>query len=168
MATPLGHSIIGYTLARAAGIRSRRGLALAIGAANLPDVDFAMGYVANGDVFSLHREVITHKPAFPLLAGIAAGLGSAALSLIAGRRPSPWRVLRTVALTATLVGTHIAMDPLPLPYDTFSPRPQRFWPVAASQAWNAVIDTAVYGAVAMAVLSRENGNGKVAANGAGA
>ncbi|MEX1252748.1 MAG: metal-dependent hydrolase [Dehalococcoidia bacterium] len=171
MATPIGHSIVGYTLARSAGLRSRPALALAIGAANLPDVDFALGYVANGDVYSLHHEVITHRPVFPLLVGIAAGVGSAAVSLVTGRGPSPWRALRTGALAATLVGSHLAMDPLPLPYDSFSPKPERFWPIIASEAWNAVIDIAVYGGMAMAVLSRENadarsGNGKVVANGA--
>jgi hypothetical protein len=166
MATPIGHSIVGYTLARAAGIRSRPALALAIGAANLPDVDFALGYVTNGDVYSLHHEVITHRPVFPLLAGIAAGVGAAALSLVTKRGLRPWRSLRVGALTATLVGSHLAMDPLPLPYDSFSPKPERFWPIIASEAWNAVIDMAVYGGVAMAVLSRENGNGngKVAAD----
>jgi len=33
MATPVGHSIVGYTLARAAGVSSPGGLALAVGAA---------------------------------------------------------------------------------------------------------------------------------------
>ena len=84
MATPVGHSIVGYTLARAAGVTSPKGLALAVGAASLPDVDFLLGYVATGDPLSHHRQVITHKPAFPLLVGVVTGLvaGARALAMI--------------------------------------------------------------------------------------
>jgi hypothetical protein len=166
MATPLGHSIVGYTLARAAGVKSRRSLAIAIGAANLPDVDFLMGYVANGDLLSLHHGTITHRRAFPLLAGAAVGLATALASLARGRPPRPGLVLRSAAVAASLVASHVVMDRLPLPYDTMAPRPVGFWQVAASQTWNAVIDVAVYGAVAMAIASRNgngNGNGHQAA-----
>ena len=67
MATPLGHSIVGYTLARAAGVKAPAALGVAIATASLPDVDFLLGYVTQGDLLSLHHEVITHKPVFPLL-----------------------------------------------------------------------------------------------------
>src|SRR3990172_4927923 len=59
MATPIGHGIVGYTIARAAGVRSRKGLALSIGAASLPDVDLLLGYMANHDLLSLHPQLIT-------------------------------------------------------------------------------------------------------------
>lgn len=159
MATPLGHGIVGYTLARAAGVRSRKGLALAIGAASLPDVDLLLGYVTNGDARSLHHEMITHKRAFPLLVGAATGLAAAAAALLRGRPPTPGEVLRPAALATTLVGSHIAMDPLPLPYDSMSLRQGDWWEVVAAQAWNAVIDMAIYGTLAVLALERNGTNG---------
>lgn len=159
MATPLGHSIVGYTLARIAGVRSPKALAVAVGAANLPDVDLLLGYVANGDVLSLHHEVITHRPIFPLLVGAGAGLAGAALALRRGRVPRPGDVLRPAALATGLVASHLAMDPLPLPYDGTPMRTASLWEVVFSQAWNAVIDMAFYGTAAALLLDR-GGNGK--------
>lgn len=160
MATPLGHSIVGYAIARAAGVRSPRDIALAVGAANLPDVDLLMGYVANGDLFSLHHEVITHRPPFPLIVGAAAGAVAAGRALMQRRVPDPGEVLRPAALATALVGSHVIMDPLPLPYDDMAPRTGSFWEVAFGQAWNAVIDMAFYGTLAFALLERSRTNGK--------
>ena len=161
MATPVGHGIVGYTIARAFGVKSPGGLALSIGAASLPDVDLLLGYVANGDPMSLHHEVITHQREFPLLVGAATGVAAAAVSLLRGRRPRLGETLRPAALATALVGSHIVMDPLPLPYDTMPARSKGFFEVAAVQAWNAVIDMAVYGTLAVLALDR-NGNGREA------
>jgi hypothetical protein len=154
MATPLGHSIVGYMVARAAGVKSPATMALAVGAANLPDVDLLMGYVANGDLFSLHHEVITHKPQFPLIAGAGVGALSIAASVLRGRRPTARGVLKPALLTTALVGSHVAMDPLPLPYDSMPLRAVSFWEAIVSQAWNAVIDMAFYGTLAAVVFER--------------
>ncbi len=154
MATPVGHSIVGYALGRAAGLTSKRGLALAMGAACLPDVDMLLGYVANGDAYSLHREVITHKRAFPLLVGAAVGLATAAAALRRGRLPRLRDVLRPAVLATALVSSHIAMDRLPLPYEGISSRPGRLSAVAAAHGWNAVIDMAVYGTLAVLAFER--------------
>ena len=54
--------------------------------------------------------------------------------------------------------SHVAMDPLPLPYDGTPLRSSSFWEAVASQAWNAVIDMAFYGTLAVLVFER-NGNG---------
>jgi hypothetical protein len=160
MATPLGHSIIGYAIARATGVKSPQGIALAVGAANLPDVDLLMGYMANGDLFSLHHEVITHKPAFPLLVGAAAGAIAAGRALLERRAPTPGEVMRPAALATALVGSHVLMDPLPLPYDDMAPRTGSFWEVAFGQAWNAVIDMTFYGGLAFALLERKRLSGR--------
>jgi hypothetical protein len=158
MSTPLGHSIVGYTVARIAGVKSPGAMALAVGAANLPDVDFLVGYVANGDVFSLHHEVITHKPPFPLLVGAGVSTLCAAVSMLRGRTPRVSSVVRPGLLATALVGSHVVMDRLPLPYDNMPLRTASFWEGVFSQAWNAVIDMAFYGTVA-AVLFDRNGNG---------
>ena len=163
MATPVGHTIAGYVVARATGIKSRRGLALALGAANLPDIDFLLGYVTNGDARSLHREVITHRRSFPLLVGMATAAATAAASLIRGRRPTPREVLRPAAIATALVGSHIAMDPLPLPYDSRPAYSSSWLEALATQGWNAVIDVAVYGILAKLALERMGANGKAPA-----
>ena len=144
MATPVGHSIIGYALARVAGVETRTGLALSVGVASLPDIDFLLGYVANGNLRSLHHETITHRRIFPLLVGAGTGLAAAGLALLRGRPPTPREVLRPALLA-----------PLPLPYHTVSPQSDSVWQVVAVQAWNAVIDMAVYGGLAMAALGRD-------------
>jgi hypothetical protein len=161
MATPLGHSIVGYMVARAAGVRSPRAMALAVGAANLPDIDFLAGYISNGDMESMHKAVITHRPAFPVLVGAATGLAAIGLSLLRGRRPGAKDVLKPAALAAALVSTHVVMDPLPLPYDSMPGHSGSNAEVLATQAWNAVIDMAVYGTMAVLALER-NGNGRKA------
>lgn len=160
MATPLGHGIIGYALARAAGVKSARGLALAIGASNLPDVDLILGYVTNRDAHSLHHEVITHQRSFPFLVGAATGLAAAGVSLLRGRSPKATDVLEPAALAAALVGSHIAMDPLPLPYDSMPPRTGGIWEVLATQAWNGVIDMAFYGLLVVLATERNGANGR--------
>ena len=150
-------------LARAAGVKSRPGLMLALGAANLPDIDFLLGYVANGDALSLHKEVITHKRSFPLLVGAATGVAAAAASLIRGRRPTTKDVLRPAAIATALVSSHIVMDPLPLPYDSRPAYSSSWLEALATQGWNAVIDVAVYGILAKLALERMGANGKVPA-----
>ena len=160
MATPLGHSIIAYVIARAAGVKSRRAFALAMGAASLPDVDFLAGYVQNGDVRSLHHEVITHKPVFALMVGAATGAAVVGLSLLHGKRPKAREVAKPAALAAVLVGSHVAMDLLPMPYDTQPPRLVSPIEAAVTQAWNAVIDVATYGILAVLVMERNGHHSK--------
>lgn len=150
MATPVGHSIVGYVMARAAGVESPLGLAAAVGAASLPDVDMALGYLAAGDPFSLHHEIITHEPAFAVLAGVATGLAVR----LRGRSRRPGEALRAGLLATGLVGAHIVMDLLPVPYDTMPLRRSSRLQGSLTHAWNAVIDLAVYGGLALLVLSR--------------
>lgn len=162
MATPLGHSIVGYAVARALGVKSRTGIALAMGAASLPDIDLLAGYVQNGDLLSLHHEVITHRRAFPFIVGAATGLAVAGFSLLRGHRPKAKEVVRPAALATALVGTHIAMDLLPLPYDKMAARSGGVWGVAVTQAWNAVIDLAIYGLLTVLALERNGAYGRPA------
>ncbi len=162
MATPVGHTIVGYTLARAAGVTSPPAVVASMGAACLPDIDFLLGYIANRDVFSLHREVITHKPVFSLLVGAATGAAAAGWALLRGRPPTPRGVLGPAALATALVGSHLAMDPLPLLYEDMALRPHGLQQLAAAQMWNVVVDLAVYGGLAMFVLSRLGQNGEPA------
>lgn len=153
MSTPVGHSIVGYTLARLFGVKSAWGQAAAMGVASLPDVDFIMGYVANGDALSLHHRTITHRPAFPVLVGAATGVLAAGIARLRGRKAGAAAVLRPAALATALVGSHVAMDPLPLPYRFMWYRWGSFGQVVAANGWNAVVDLAVYGGLAALLLS---------------
>jgi hypothetical protein len=157
MATPLGHSIVGFTLARLAGVRSAPAVALSVGAASLPDIDFVLGYVTSGDARSLHHELITHKPVFPLLVGAATGLAVLAQGVARRRLPGPRTLLGRAGFAAALVASHVAMDRLPLPYDDMPVRSASPWEAAAAHAWNVVVDLAVYGTLAVMVLGRRNG-----------
>lgn len=157
MATPLGHSIVGYTLARLAGIRSAPAVALSVGAASLPDIDFVLGYVTSGDARSLHHEVITHRAVFPPLVGAATGLAVLAASVVRRRRPRARTLLGLPALATALVGSHIVMDRLPLAYDDMPPRSGSPWEAAFAHSWNVVVDLAVYGILAVMLLGRRNG-----------
>ena len=141
-------------MARAAGLKSRGAFALAMGAACLPDVDFLAGYVQNGDLRSLHHEVITHKPIFPLLVGAATAAAVAGLSLLRGERPKARDVAKPAALASVLVASHVVMDLLPLPYDTMPASAGYPVQIAATQGWNAVIDLAAYGLLASLVMER--------------
>lgn len=153
MATPLGHGIVGYLIARRAGVKSPAGLALAAAAAGLPDIDMLHGFLANGDMFSKHHETITHRPVFPLLVGVATWF---AALLLRREGTSRRQAFRPAALATLLVGSHVAMDPLPLPYDTMSLRSAPFWQAIVTHAWNAVIDLSVYGGLAMIVTRRSS------------
>ena len=157
MATPVGHSIMGYVLAKRAGVQSRTSLALSIAAACLPDSDMLLGYVANGDPFSVHREE-THRPAFAFFVG---GVTAAAVALMRRTQPTSPEALRPAAVATALVASHVVMDRLRLPYDTMSPRSLTFQQAAVTHAWNAVIDFAIYGGLAMLLLgrSRQGQNG---------
>ncbi len=147
MATPLGHSIVGLLVARAAGVDAVAGRLFAIGAASLPDVDVFLGQLATGEAFGLHHRIVTHKPQFAVAAAVAAGL---AVGLIQGRRAG----LRAGAFVGALVGSHVAMDRLPLPYDTMDTHHAPFWLQVTTHGWNAVIDLALYGGMAMAMALR--------------
>jgi hypothetical protein len=116
-------------------------------------------------MYSLHREVITHKPAFPLIVGAATGLLVAMKALAARRRPSLREVLKPAALATALVGSHVAMDPLPLPYDTTPIRSRTFQEVVLAQGWNAVIDMAFYGTAAVLALERNGARRESAVSG---
>ena len=51
------------------------------------------------------------------------------------------------------------MDPLPLPYDSMPARSSSWLEALATQGWNAVIDMAVYGILAILALERLGING---------
>ena len=102
----------------------------------------------------MHRCRWVAGAVFPLLVGVATGVAAAGWSLLRGRPPTPGGVLRPAALATALVGSHIAMDPLPLLYEDMALRPHGLQQLAAAQMWNVVVDLAVYGGLAMLVFNR--------------
>jgi LexA-binding, inner membrane-associated putative hydrolase len=144
MATPLGHSIVGLLIARAFGVESLTGRLFAIGAASLPDVDVPVGHLATGEPLALHHKMVTHEPPFALAAGLVTGAAAAL-------RWGPGAGGRAGAFTTALVGSHLVMDLLPLPYDTTKMRSVPSRQAVLTHAWNWVIDLAVYGGLAVAI-----------------
>jgi hypothetical protein len=150
MATPLGHTIVGLLLARAFGIESIAGRMFAIGAASLPDVDVPVGHLATGEPLALHHKLITHEPPFAVAAGVVAGAA-------AGLRSGSGAGIRAASFTMALVGSHLVMDLLPLPYDTTKMRSVGARQAVLTHAWNWVIDLAVYGGLAVALGRARDG-----------
>jgi hypothetical protein len=149
MATPLGHSIVGLLIARAFGVETVTGRLYAIGAASLPDVDVPVSHLATGEPLALHHRILTHEPVAALIAGSVVG---ATVTGLRGRRAGA----RAGAFTAALVGSHIVMDLLPLPYDTTPMRSVPARQALLTHAWNAVIDLAIYGGLARLVRGTAN------------
>ena len=145
MASPVGHALIGMTLGRRMGMRSPAGIATAVVAAGLPDADVIAGAILHGNPWKLHiHGAGTHTLGFALSSGMLAGLGG----LVSAGSAEGERDLITDALAgAMLVGSHIVLDAVPLPYLKFragTPRREVLW----KSAFNWTLDAVVYGAVA--------------------
>lgn len=144
MATPLGHSLIGLALARRLGVRSPAGMALAVLAASLPDGDVVLSYALHRDPWKIHR-TFTHEPGFALFAGVVLGALGMAIDPAPGDAD---RDLVADALTgAALVGSHVVLDHINLPYPPLKPgRPPGIGAYA--------LDALVYGLVAACIWPR--------------
>lgn len=143
MATPLGHTLVGITLARRLGMRSPGALAAATVAASLPDVDVLVGLLLHRDAWKLHRQG-THTPGFVLAAGMLAGCAG----IVTAGSADGERDLVTDALSgALIVGSHLMLDHLPLPYASVRPgMPRRTMITRTVRNW--ALDAAVFGALA--------------------
>ena len=151
MSTPIGHTLVGLTLARRLGVRSPAGMAAAVVAASLPDTDVILGLLLHGDPWRLHRQR-THTMGFALSAGMLAGFAG----LISAGSAEGERDLIADALTgAMLVGSHVVLDSAPLPYFT----PKSGTPAAQSvsiHALNWLFDAVAFGALAWLLWPREH------------
>jgi hypothetical protein len=78
--------------------------------------------------------------------------------MLRGKRPRLATIARPAVLAGAYVGSHVAMDRLPLPYDNMPLRSASRSEAIFSQAWNAVVDMAVYGSIA-AMLFERGANG---------
>ena len=121
MATPLGHSLAGYALARrAAGGRPPLALALlGVVMANAPDLDFVPGILAGHP--ALYHQGPTHSLGFGLLASLAV---AGACALADRRAFAPILALGVLAWTSHLLLDMLGPDGRP-PYGI-----PLFWPIA--------------------------------------
>ncbi len=144
MASPIGHGLVGMALARRFGVRSKPGLLATAMAASLPDADIIASLLIHRDPWKLHRGG-THTFNFALAAGAAAGLaGIIGAESIEGERD----LIFDAIMGATIVGSHIALDRVPIPGITGGPT------VAGMSLANWVIDVVVWGALAWALWPR--------------
>ena len=125
MASPLAHSLIGLALSRTGRVTSRvppwLWLALAIGAANAPDLDFLIGLLT-GDINRFHQGV-SHSFLAAILFGGALAMAARAWGASAIR----------VGLRGTaLYASHLLLDLFSR--DNKAPFGQPlFWPVSSSE-----------------------------------
>lgn len=149
MATPIGHALVGMMLARRLGITSPAGKAAAVVAAGLPDVDVIAGVAFHGDPWKLHvHGKGTHTLGFAMTSGMLAGLaGLVSAGSVEGERD----LIADAIAGAVLVGSHILLDAVPLPY-LKRPKGKPGDHVLARNAFNWTLDAVVYGS-AVRILS---------------
>jgi len=150
LSTPLGHTLLGLALARRLGVRTPFGMAASVVAASLPDVDVIAGIVLHRDPWKLHRGQ-THTLGFALSAGMLAGFAG----LVTAGNAEGDRDLVADALTgALIVGSHVLLDKLPVPYlPVKRTMPRRL--SARNSALNWALDGVLYGVVAWKLWPRE-------------
>lgn len=152
MASPIGHALIGAALARRLGMTSNAGMAAAVVAAGLPDADVFAGMALHRDPWKLHvHGAGTHTLGFALTSGMLAGFGG----LVSAGSAEGERDLIADALTgAVLVGSHILLDAIPLPYLKMRRQaPAR--ELVLKSAFNWTLDAIVYGVVAAKLWNTE-------------
>lgn len=143
MSTPIGHTLVGVTIARRLGVRSRLALAASVVGASLPDGDVIAGTLLHGDAWDIHRKR-AHTLSFAATAGALAGLAG----LITTKRPGERRhVARDIAAAAVIVSSHVVLDEMWFPYPPVR-WSRRFPKVAGASLANWLADFVVYGLVA--------------------
>lgn len=147
MASPIGHALIGITLARRFGVTSRASLATAALAASLPDADIIVGAAIHRDPWKLHRQG-THTLAFTLTTGAIAGLAGV---LGPGARANDRDVIVDALVGAAIIGSHIPLDRVPLPTIDCGPK------LLGMSLGNWLLDAIVWGGLAWATWPARRG-----------
>ena len=136
---------MGAALARRLGMTSNAGMAAAVVAAGLPDADVFAGMALHGDPWKLHvHGQGTHTLGFALTSGMLAGFGGL---VSAGSAEGERDLIADALACAVLVGSHIVLDEMPLPYLKMRRRaPVR--EVVLKSAFNWTLDALFYGFIA--------------------
>jgi hypothetical protein len=149
MATPIGHALVGVTVARRLGVRTHGGQAAAVIASGLPDLDVVVGALLHRDPWKLHKQG-THTFAFTTLSGMFAGLTGV---VSAGSAQGERDLIADALAGAVIAGTHIVLDRAPLPYMKV-PKRGPWRTIIVRSAYNWALDAAVYGALAARLWPR--------------
>ena len=123
MCTPVGHSLVGYTILLSRHDKNGRGWWMVVFSAmvisNLPDVDFLFGYIVGHP--NQYHHLWTHSLVFALLAGLFFGFGYRVFKRRAG--------IRVGFLVFAVILSHVVLDLFTK--DTSPPYGmQLFWPVS--------------------------------------
>jgi hypothetical protein len=147
MATWVGHSLLGYGVGRAAGVRGW-GLVGCAALANAPDLDLLAGLALEGDAGAYHRMWWNHSPVIALY-GAAGVLGvHAARSSLRGRPFVAARATRDAWVVAAVLLTHVLADYVIVNPAVMVPVPpiEDFGRATARQALLLLTDLLLYGA----------------------
>ena len=152
MSTPIGHTLVGLTIARRLGVRSRTALAACVIGASLPDADVIAGALLHGDGWELHRKQ-AHTLGFAAAAGALAGLAGV---ITTRRRGAPRDVPRDVLTGALIVSSHVALDEMWFPYPPVR-WSRRLPSIAGPSSVHWLADLVAYGAIAWRCWPRGDG-----------
>ena len=150
MSTPVGHTLIGLTLARRLGVRSPLGMATSVVAASFPDIDVIAGIALHRDPWRLHRQH-THTFGFALSSGMVAGFAGL---ISAGSADGDRDLIADSLAGAVLVASHVVLDKLPFPYMPVKKGMPRDIS-RRNSAINWLLDAAIFGAVAWKFWPRD-------------
>lgn len=150
MSTPIGHTLMGLTLARRLGVRSPLGMASTVVIASFPDTDVIAGLALHRDPWKLHRKA-THTFGFATAAGMVAGLTGI---VSAGTAEGDRDVLMDAMVGAAICASHVVLDKVPFPhFPTRNDTAGRH--LVRNTVFNWIIESAVYGALAWKLWPRE-------------
>ena len=145
MATPVGHALVGLTLARRLGVRSPLRQLTSIVAAGLPDLDVPAGMVVHRDPWKLHKKANgTHTISFAVATGAIAG----ALGLVSAGGDGERDVIVDSMAGVVIVVSHLALDKMPLPYLKSKKTGGTMREFVFKSIYNWALDAAVYGYLA--------------------
>lgn len=151
MATPIGHALVGMMLARRLGVTSPAGKAAAVVAAGFPDVDVLAGFALHRDPWRLHTHGKgTHTFGFAVTSGMLAGFaGLVSAGNVEGERD----LIADAIAGAVLVGSHILLDAVPLPY-LKRPKGRPGGNAVLRNVFNWTLDAVVYGTAVRVLMSK--------------
>lgn len=150
MALPVGHGLVGITIARKTKIHPLVAFLLA----SLPDIDFLFGlFWAGGNMLALHRDPLTHTPFFGLFVALVYWLWAK----IRRKKAKTIQVIGIFLIVASHWAVDFYMLKLPYIFDLSEGTNGLFdflfaHIVSPTFIYNNLVDLVVYGAIYVLII----------------